>query len=143
MGSFKVVLLALALTAGLQAGPPPPPPGPPGFPGPPPRGHRPPPPDARGNSWDARRDESRAREIERTELLIRDLRVRLQRLGEAEAEHGDDAWWDLPSRRRRQFRLRQLRFLRERLEDAQAHLIELQGPERPLEDKPISGTARP
>jgi hypothetical protein len=125
MGSFKAWLAALALTTGLGAAPPRPPGPPP--PGPPPRLSQ----------------EQRQREIERTQALIKDLRLRLQRLGEAEAERGDDAWWDLPSRRRRQFRLRQLRFLRERLEDAQAHLIELQGPERPLEDKPISGTARP
>lgn len=131
MGSFRLLILGLALAAGLQAGPPPPPPMGPHPPGPPPR-----------LSPELRKDL-----IARTEAEIRDLRWRLQRLGQAEAERGEDRWWDLPSRRRRQFRLRQLRVLRERLEDAQARLFQLQAPppprpERPLEDKRISGTTQ-
>lgn len=114
MGCFRAFLLLALLSASLPAAPPPRPP------------------------VESLSPQQREHEAERLRAVIRDLRWKLQREGEREARRGD-AWWDLPHRRRQQQRLRHLRMLRQRLEDAQSRLWALEAAdkaEKTLKDKP-------
>jgi TolA-binding protein len=119
MGSIRRVLVALVLGAGLAAAAP--------------GGTLTPTPSPTPTALPA---SARADEIAALRRDLRQLRQRLQAQGQAEAGRRERRWWDLPSRRGQERRLRRLQHWRQQLEDLQFRLMQLEGEaEKPLQDK--------